>query len=222
DYKWGYNRMTTVNGLFTAGDGVGASGHKFSSGSHAEGRTCAKMMARYIRDNAGFAPALKQSAKELADEIYKPVKTYNQFKNASTSADVNPNYIKPRGFMFRLIKASDEYAAGANALYMTSGPMLKRCMQLLEWLREDSEKLAAGDLHELMRAWEQYHRLGTVESHVRHMLFREETRYPGFFYRSDFPKVDEENWKCFVNSKYDPEKKEWSVFKKTWHQIIPE
>ena len=33
-----YNRMTTVNGLFTSGDGVGASGHKFSSGSHAEGR----------------------------------------------------------------------------------------------------------------------------------------------------------------------------------------
>jgi len=27
--------MTTVKGLFTAGDGVGASGHKFSSGSHA-------------------------------------------------------------------------------------------------------------------------------------------------------------------------------------------
>jgi adenylylsulfate reductase subunit A len=222
DYKWGYNRMTTVNGLFTAGDGVGASGHKFSSGSHAEGRIAAKMMARYIRDNVGFAPALKQSAKELADEIYKPVKIYNQFKGASTSADVNPNYIKPRGFMFRLIKTSDEYGAGANALYMTSGPMLKRCMELLAWLREDSEKLAAGDLHELMRAWEQYHRLGTVESHIRHMLFREETRYPGFFYRSDFPKVDEENWKCFVNSKYDPEKKEWSVFKKEWKQIIPE
>ncbi len=222
DYKWGYNRMTTVNGLFTAGDGVGASGHKFSSGSHSEGRIAAKMMARYIRDNAGFAPALKQSAKELADEIYKPVKTYNQFRGASTSADVNPNYIKPRGFMFRLIKTSDEYGAGANALYMTSGPMLKRCMQLLQWLREDSEKLAAGDLHELMRAWEQYHRLGTVEAHIRHMLFREETRYPGFFYRSDFPKVDEENWRCFVNSKYDPEKKEWSVFKKTWHQIIPD
>jgi len=222
DYKWGYNRMTTVNGLFTAGDGVGASGHKFSSGAHAEGRIAAKAMARYVRDNAGFAPALKQSAKELADEIYKPVKTYNQFKGASTSADVNPNYIKPKGFMLRLIKASDEYGAGANANYMTSGPMLKRCMQLLEWLREDSEKMAAGDLHELMRAWEQYHRLGTVEAHIRHMLFREETRYPGFFYRSDFPKVDEVNWKCFVNSKYDPDKKEWSVFKKEWKQIIPD
>ncbi|MDQ7838254.1 MAG: adenylyl-sulfate reductase subunit alpha [Thermodesulfobacteriota bacterium] len=222
DYKWGYNRMTTVNGLFTSGDGVGASGHKFSSGAHAEGRICAKMMARYIRDNAGLKPTLKRSAKELADEIYKPVKTYNQFKGASTMSDVNPNYIKPKHFMLRLIKASDEYGAGANANYMTSGPMLKRCMELLAWLREDSEKMAAGDLHELMRAWEQYHRLGTVEAHIRHMLFREETRYPGFFYRSDFPKVDEVNWKCFVNSKYDPDKKEWSVFKKEWKQIIPD
>jgi hypothetical protein len=39
-WNWGYRSMTTVKGLFTAGDGVGASGHKFSSGSHAEGRLC--------------------------------------------------------------------------------------------------------------------------------------------------------------------------------------
>jgi adenylylsulfate reductase, subunit A len=44
-----YNRMTTVNGLFTAGDGVGAPGHKFSSGSHAEGRIAAKQMVRTPR-----------------------------------------------------------------------------------------------------------------------------------------------------------------------------
>jgi adenylylsulfate reductase, subunit A len=61
-YKWGYNRMTTVDGLFTAGDGVGASGHKFSSGSHAEGRICAKQMVKFCRDNASFKPELKQSA----------------------------------------------------------------------------------------------------------------------------------------------------------------
>ena len=57
-YKWGYNRMTTVDGLFTAGDGVGASGHKFSSGSHAEGRIVAKQMVKYCRDNADFKPEL--------------------------------------------------------------------------------------------------------------------------------------------------------------------
>jgi len=37
-----YNRMTTVKGLFCAGDTVGACGHKFSSGSHVEGRIAAK------------------------------------------------------------------------------------------------------------------------------------------------------------------------------------
>jgi len=49
--------MTTVDGLFTAGDGVGASGHKFSSGSHAEGRICAKQMVKFCRDNASFNPS---------------------------------------------------------------------------------------------------------------------------------------------------------------------
>ncbi|TAN44744.1 MAG: adenylyl-sulfate reductase subunit alpha, partial [Rhodospirillales bacterium] len=59
NWKWGYNRMTTVKGLFTAGDGVGASGHKFSSGSHAEGRIAGKNMVRFVRDNKSYVPALK-------------------------------------------------------------------------------------------------------------------------------------------------------------------
>jgi adenylylsulfate reductase subunit A len=42
EWNWGYNRMTTVKGLFTGGDGVGCSAHKFSSGSHAEGRIAGK------------------------------------------------------------------------------------------------------------------------------------------------------------------------------------
>ena len=53
--------MTTVNGLFTSGDGVGCSGHKFSSGSHAEGRMAAKSMVKFVRDNADFTPTLSQS-----------------------------------------------------------------------------------------------------------------------------------------------------------------
>jgi adenylylsulfate reductase subunit A len=221
-YKWGYKGMTTVNGLFTAGDGTGASGHKFSSGSHAEGRMVAKTMTKFFNDNKGFKPALKQSPKELADIVYKPVKTFMDHYEKTTAADLNPEYIKPNGFQKRLMKISDEYGAGVSTYYVTSKAMLDRAFELLDMLREDSEKLAAGDLHELLRVWENYHRLGTVESHLRHILFREESRYPGFYYRSDFDVVDEENWKCFVNSKYDPEKGEWSVFKKDYVQIIPD
>ncbi|MBW2645536.1 MAG: adenylyl-sulfate reductase subunit alpha [Deltaproteobacteria bacterium] len=220
-YKWGYNRMTTVNGLFTSGDGVGASGHKFSSGSHAEGRTCAKMMARYIRDNADFAPALKQSAQELADIVYKPVKHYLEHASYTTDVSVNPNFIKPDGLSMRLMKLTDEYGAGQTVYYMTSGALLKICLDGLKVLREDAEKMAAGDLHELMRCWEMHHRIWTAEMHVGHINYRQESRYPGFYYRSDHPTVDEENWKCFVNSKFNPETQELEFKKVELINIIP-
>jgi len=212
-YRWGYNRMTTVNGLFTAGDGVGASGHKFSSGSHAEGRIVAKQMVKYCRDHADFKPELKQTAQELADQIYAPVKLYLKHVKETTAADINPNYCKPAGLMMRLMKATDEYGGGVATFYMTSGKMLGICMDLLQMMKEDSEKMAAGDLHELMRCWENYHRILCVETHIRHILFRTESRFPGFYYRSDYPEVDDENWKCFVNSTFNPETKEWKCEK---------
>jgi adenylylsulfate reductase, subunit A len=89
-------------------------------------------------------------------------------------------------------------------------------------LEEDSKKLAARDLHELMRAWEQFHRLWTVRLHLQHIEFREETRYPGFYYRGDAMGLDDSKWKCFVNSVYDPAKKEVKIFKKPYIQIIPD
>jgi len=184
-YKWGdagkvYNRMTTVVGLFTSGDGVGCSGHKFSSGSHAEGRQVAKEMAKFARDHADFKPAIKQSATELVDIIYKPVRTYLDNCNYTTAVDINPNYVKPSGMALRLMKATHEYGAGTATYYQTSSKSLEIVMDLLATMRADCEKLGAGDLHELMRAWEIYHRIWTVEAHLRHIQFRKETRYPGF------------------------------------------
>jgi adenylylsulfate reductase subunit A len=225
-YKWGdggkvYNRMTTVVGLFTSGDGVGCSGHKFSSGSHAEGRQVAKEMAKFARDHADFKPAIKQSATELVDIIYKPVRTYLDNCNYTTAVDINPNYVKPSGMALRLMKATHEYGAGTATYYQTSSKSLEIVMDLLATMRVDCEKLGAGDLHELMRAWEIYHRIWTVEAHLRHIQFRKETRYPGFYYQADYPGQDDKNWFCFVNSKYDPAKKEWSVFKKDYIKIIP-
>ena len=221
-YKWGYNRMTTVNGLFTAGDGVGGSGHKFSSGSHCEGRIAAKAMCRYERDNADFAPAIKETAQEMTDLVYQPVRLFLDNCKYTTAVDINPNYLKPSGFAMRLMKATNEYGAGWATYYTTSGTNLKVLMDLFKVMHEDSEKLAAGDLHELMRCWEMRHRLWTVEAHCRHIQYREESRYPGFYYRADFPGTDDANWFCFTNSKYDPATGEWSCFKRDYHKIIPD
>jgi len=38
---------------------------------------------------------------------------------------------------------------------------------------------------------------------MQHIKFRHETRYPGYHYRMDYNFIDDNNWKCFVNSKYD-------------------
>ncbi len=51
EYFWGYEYMSTVKGLFCAGDASGASSHKFSSGSHAEGRAAGKSMVRFVLEN---------------------------------------------------------------------------------------------------------------------------------------------------------------------------
>jgi adenylylsulfate reductase subunit A len=221
-YKWGYNRMTTVNGLFTAGDGVGASGHKFSSGSHAEGRISIKSAVKYVRDHADFAPALKRSTQQLVDEAYAPVRLYLDTSGYTTAVDINPNYLKPSGFAMRLMKATNEYGAGWMTYYQTSGTSLDILMDLFKTMHEDAEKLAAGDLHELMRCWEMKHRLWTVEAHVRHIQFRQESRYPGFYYRADFPTTDDANWFKFTNSKYDPATGEWTCKKEEYHKIVPD
>jgi len=224
-YKWGdkgkiYNRMTTVKGLFSAGDGVGCSGHKFSSGSHAEGRLVAKQMVRYAKDHADFSPAISQSTEELVDLVYKPVRTYLDNYEYTTDEDINPAYVKPSGMALRLMKATHEYGAGTATFYQTSSKSLEICLDLLQTMREDCEKLAAGDLHELMRSWEILHRIWTVEAHLRHIQFRKETRYPGFYYQSDYPGQDDENWFCFVNSKYDPKAGTWDVFKKDYIKLF--
>jgi len=219
-YHWGYNRMSTVRGLFTAGDGVGASGHKFSSGSHAEGRIAAKSLVKFALDNKDWKPELSRTTAELVEEVYRPVKTFLEHKDYTTAIDVNPHYITPRMLQFRLQKIMDEYVAGIATFYQTNAAMLKVAERKLGMIKEDSLKMRAKDLHELLRAWENYHRIIAAEAHMRHIQFREESRYPGYYYRSDFLKLDDENWKCFVNSRYNRDTGKWTLKKVKYTQMI--
>ena len=220
EWSWGYRSMTTVKGLFTAGDGVGASGHKFSSGSHAEGRIAAKGMIKFALDNKSWKPELDTPVNELVEDIYRPVRTYLQHKDYTTAIDINPHYITPKMLQFRLQKIMDEYCAGVATWYQTNAKMLSVCEDKLEMLKEDALKMRAKDLHELLRAWENYHRVLTAEAHLKHIQFREESRYPGFYYRIDYNFIDEKNWKCFVNSTYDRKTKKWTVFKKPHVDLV--
>jgi len=219
EYFWGYENMCTTKGLFAAGDATGASSHKFSSGSHAEGRIAAKAAIRYLVNENPAMPTVSDGTIEaLKEKTLKPLDTYSEHVGFTSQPDVNPNYILPKMFMFRLQKLMDEYAGGVGSQFTTSKMLCERGLELLGVLKEDAVHLGAPDLHELMRCWENVHRMYQAEAHVRTIMFREETRWPGYYFRADFPKLDNDNWLCFVNCIMDPETEEWEMVKR---DILP-
>jgi adenylylsulfate reductase subunit A len=165
-----------------------------------------------------------EMVEKLKAGIVAPLKLYEENTRYTTLGsikkrydlpveEVNPNFITPKMAMFRLNKIMDEYVAGWGSQYKCSATTLNIALNLLKLLKEDQSKLAARNLHELMRCWENVHRVQIAEAHTRHKLFREETRWPGYYYRTDFPKSDEAKWgDVFVNSVYDEEKDEFQIF----------
>jgi len=219
DYFWGYNRMTTIEGLFGAGDTIGGSAHKFSSGSFTEGRLAAKAAVKYVLDHPEMPEIDEAQVYELKNKVFQPLENYEVGRNQIVSGTVSPSFIYPNQGVIRLEKIMDEYAGGWGSLYTTNEHLLNRGLELLLMLKEDLHRLAAQNLHQLQRAWELHHRVLTAEAVIRHTMFRKETRWPGYYYRADYPKLDDQNWHVFVNSRY--ENGEWRIFTRPVYHIVP-
>jgi adenylylsulfate reductase subunit A len=213
EHFWGYDNMTTVRGLFAAGDASGASSHKFSSGSFTEGRIAGKAAVAFCMDHPGAIGVVEEQIEALKEQVLKPLRIFEEHRAYTNDEDVNPNFLKPRMFMFRLQKIMDEYAGGASVGFRTSGALLNKGLEYLQYMKEDADKLAAADLNELMRCWENVHRLWQAESHIRTLLFREETRWPGYYFRTDHPAMKQE-WEVFANCRWDPATGEWEMIKR--------
>ena len=221
EYYWGYNRMMTVEGLFGAGDALGGTAHAFSSGSFTEGRLAAKAAVKYIREHA--SETIQVSDKQIEDrrkEIYQPMENYEVGRNEIVGGTVSPSYILPIHGLQRLEKIMDEYVGGIGVNYMTNEPLLLRGLHLLATLHEDLEHIGAEDLHQLQRAWELKHRAIASECVTQHTLFRKETRWPGYYYRGDHMKLDDENWHALTLSHRDPESGEWTMEKAPVYHIV--
>ncbi len=221
EYFWGYNRMTTVEGLFGAGDAVGGTPHAFSSGSFTEGRLAAKAACQYIDD--GKAQGIRVSDEQInrrKEEIYKPMEHYKIYRNEIVAGNVNPNYINPRQGLDRLQKLMDEYAGGVTVNYMTNEKLLHIGLKKMKTLEEDLEKIAAENVHELLRAWELKHRHLTSEAVMHHTLFRKETRWPGYYYRGDAMKLDDDNWHVLTVSHRDPKTGEYTMEKAPLYHLV--
>ena len=220
EYRWGYNRMMTVNGLFGAGDASGGTPHKFSSGSFTEGRIAGKASVNYINDVGDDTQLDEAEINRIEEEIFQPMENYQVGRNEIVAGTVSPSYILPLHALQRLEKLMDEYCGGISVNYMTNEPLLNRGLELMEMLKEDSEHIGAEDLHQLQRAWEFKHRRLASESVIQHTLFRKETRWPGYYYRGDHMKLDDEDWHCFTLSQYDADSGNWAMEKAPVYHIV--
>ncbi len=221
DYQWGYNRMMTVDGLFGAGDTIGGTPHAFSSGSFTEGRLAGKAAVKYINDLGNDQPDISEAEYEnLKDIVYKPMQNYEVGRNEITAGTVSPSYLLPIQGLQRLEKIMDEYVGGISSHYTVNEPLLNRGLDLLKMLKEDLPHLGADSLHQLQRAWELHHRVISSECVAQHTMFRKETRWPGYYYRGDHPKLDDEDWHCFTLSSYDAKADQWNMEKAPVYHIV--
>ena len=127
DYFWGYTNMTTVKGLFCAGDASGASSHKFSSGSHAEGRIAAKAAVKFIVENSTLPKVDRPRVETLeggdpqAPGHLRAAQGRHDRPRRSTRTTSSRSM-----FMFRLQKIMDEYAGGVSSNFTTNKAQLER------------------------------------------------------------------------------------------------
>jgi adenylylsulfate reductase subunit A len=145
---------------------------------------------------------------------------YKIYRNEIVAGSVNPNYINPRQGLDRLQKLMDEYCGGVTVNYMTNEKLLNIGLKKLKTLEEDLEKVAAENIHELLRAWELKHRHRTSEAVMHHTLFRKETRWPGYYYRGDAMKLDDDNWHVLTVSRRDPQTGEYTMEKAPCYHIV--
>ena len=184
------DRGTTLPGLFAAGDVAGGAPYKFVSGCWAEGAIAARAAVEFARKRK----AMRIDEAEMTHEREKIFAALERGKRQEDG-------VRPWEMEERLQKIMDEYAGGIKTFYETDATKLGIALKEVLKLKGQSQYLVAGDLHELMLAHEVMDRLDVAEVLIQHLLYRKETRWPGFTKRTDFPERDDQRWLRFVNSK---------------------
>ncbi|OHB36211.1 MAG: adenylylsulfate reductase [Planctomycetes bacterium GWA2_40_7] len=182
-------RRTTISGLFAAGDVAGGAPKKYVSGAWVEGKIAAKAAVEEI----GKIELLHINGEEVNKEKERIVCCMNGREG-----------ISPEELERNLQEIMDEYAGGATAHYELTESKLIIARKKVKELEGKLGLLSAGDKHGLVSCLELIDRFDVAKVLIEHLIYRKETRWPGFQIRTDFPERDDANWLGFVNSVYDP------------------
>ncbi len=200
-------RMTTIPGLFAAGETAGGSPNKFVGGCAAEGRLAARGALDYLASVS--LPALDQShVQNEKERVFGPLLRGAAFDG-----------ITPVEMEERLQRLMDEYAGGVGQFYRMNEERLNHALKNVKMLQVQTQYLFARDLHDLMGAHEVMDRLDVAEVLIHHLLFRKETRWEGWQTRMDYPEVDPK-LDCFVESRRDLRTGVIEVFTRPYEQVV--
>ncbi len=208
------DRMTTVPGLFAAGETAGGNPNKFVGGCAAEGKLAARGAIAYLKADAAVPgwdePDLNAQVRAEAARVFAPLLRGADFDGVS-----------PREMKDRLQRLMDEYAGGTSQFYRTNEERLDYALKHIAMLQRQFDFLKAGDLHELMGAHETMDRVDVAEAVVHHLKARRETRWAGWQTRSDYPERDDHHFDCFVETRRDPTTGRIKTFTRPYEQIVP-
>jgi adenylylsulfate reductase subunit A len=202
-------RATTLSGLYACGDVAGGTPNKFVGGCAAEGIIAARAAAEYCKD---LAPIMigKEKIEAEKQRVFAPVLRFSNIGDG----------VKPGEMEERLQRLMDEYAGGVHQFFRMNKESLTYALRHVNKLKEQTKYLISSDFHEMMEAHEVIDRLDVAMTLINHLLFREETRWPGWQTRTDFPEKDDTQFDCFVNSRYNPETDTVEMITRKYNQII--
>ncbi len=185
------DRMTTLSGLFAAGDVAGGIPQKYVTGALAEGEIAAEGVKKYISLHTKIA-----ENELLRKQAMAKKKEYEDF--FLTGRDDNELFM-PSQLEKAMQKVMDEYAGGIRTNYRYTGAGLdiaeKRINELISLLK----KSRVHDMDDLLEVYELRERLVVSKVLIRHMAARKETRWRGFQENQDFPEKNE-SYECYINS----------------------
>jgi len=205
-YWIGLDRSTSLPGLFAAGDVAGGAPKKYVTGAFVEGEIASKSAVREIKE-------LPQNFLDLnISELIT-----NEYQRVKTVLD-NPEGVTASRLEEKLQQIMENYAGGRSQYYELEASKLKQARSKLKKLKAESKKVKADSLRDFLAVQELLERIDVAEVLIEHLLYREETRWPGYQSRLDFPQRKKE-WRKFVNSSRNPETEEIEIIEREYKSL---
>ena len=178
---------SNIPGLYAAGDALGShmAGGIYTqigsslAGSAVQGAIAGEAAAEYARSVE--APSIPDARiAEIKDEILAPLRREAGYGPAWVTQTLQgimiPNFV----------------------LYIKKASMMQAALAYVEELRDHhAPMLRAANMHELRLAFETRNMILSAEMKLRASLMRTESRCS--HYRLDYPDVDDENWRAWIN-----------------------